>query len=119
LNRISFRSDRNYEWLDIANTYDEFLPVDTQRYVLWRARFDLSLTSGGDGDPTQLCGFASSPLCFIIASDWTELLSVEGTKLPLQLENDWVTWENENYEVYCVPTQAQQSTWGRVKGLYR
>jgi hypothetical protein len=104
--------------LDVSNTYDAFTPLIGSRYTLFQATFDHAFSAVGPGDPALVCDFAELPLCFHTVG--TELLLVDGTKIPFIIENDWVTWQDPDNNTRCpFATQAQDATWGRVKGLYR
>ena len=108
--------------LDIANTYDNFSPGVGQRYTMWQVRFDHTYSTAGAGDGSSSCGFASYALCFRIADDDTrapEFLLSDGTKVSGGIERDWVTWQDPTNASNCPLIQAQESTWGRVKGMYR
>jgi hypothetical protein len=111
---------RNVE-LDIANTYDAFTPLSGQRYTLWQARFDHRFSTSGSGGSGGACSFASSPLCFRVPGEARrpELLLVDSSITYFSWEKDWVTWQDPVNAIHCPLIQAQDSTWGKVKGLYR
>lgn len=107
--------------LDIANTYDTFTPSAGQRYTLWQARFDHSYSTAAGGDAGVICRFAGDPLCFQISVDVLppEILLADGAKGSFSIERDWVTWQDPVNAMNCPQIQAEESTWGRVKGMYR
>lgn len=106
--------------LDIANTYDALSPLAGQRYTLWQAHFDHRLSTAGSGGGGA-CDFAANALCFRVPGEvrTPELLLAEGGLVPFGWEKDWVTWQDPANTIHCPLIQVQESTWGKVKGLYR
>jgi hypothetical protein len=121
LNRYSYDPLTGKALLDISNTYDEFVPAPGDRYTLWQAIFNHGFSVPGDDDPSLYCRFAAQPLCFVLLVPTTEMLLVDGTKLPFDgADSEYATWEDPANSLGCpLATQARDATWGRVKGLYR
>lgn len=104
--------------LDVSNTYDLVARDPGVRYTLWQASFDHAFSDFGPQDPLLACGFVENPLCFHTV--FTEMLLEDGSKIPWVLENEFVTWQDPNNDTRCpFATQAEPSSWGRVKGMYR
>jgi hypothetical protein len=120
LNQYRYDAASGTATLDISNTYDAFTPLLASRYTVWQATFDHAFSATGMQDPAVACGFAENPLCFWIDPTKWELLLVGGTKEGFDApDNDWVTWQDAGNTLNCPVVQAQSSTWGKVKGLYR
>ena len=106
--------------LDCANTYDDFTPVAGTRYTVWQARYDHAFSDVGVQDPSLACGFVENMVCFALLTLDTEILLTDGSKESFEgADNDYVTWQDAGNSLNCPVVQAQPSTWGRVKGLYR
>ncbi len=107
-----------FAWIRLANTFNEFNAVSTQRYTLFVISFDMTYTVSGPGDPPNYCGGTEIPVGF--QSLGTEFLHTDGhltkdtTSPELFAEFAWID---------CFPdwecTGAHPSTWGRVKATYR
>ena len=118
LDNYGYDQGTNKVLFDVANAYDRFDVDPAQRYTLYKATFNHAFSTGGDGDPALFCRFADDPACFHIVG--TELLLLDGTSIPMVLENDFVTWQDPNNDGGCPgATQTRDASWGRVKGLYR
>lgn len=97
--------------------YDEFSADPSRRHVLWRADFDHTGSQDGSDSPAGGCGSAGDPMCIIIRE--IGILIFTGT-VPVPLDSDYVTWNDVSNLGGCPGSvQAQATTWGRVKTLYR
>lgn len=104
--------------LDVVNVYDAFTPLPGTRYVLWKAIFDHSFSESGAQDPSVACGFADTGLCLNIVS--TETIDPFSNSTTFGMENESVTWSDpSNFQPCPGAVQAEATTWGRVKSLYR
>ncbi len=99
-----------YVQIRMANTFNEFNAVSTQRYTLFIVSFDMTYAVTGAGDPPNSCGGAEIPMLF--QSMGTEFLHTDG-----HLSKD--TTNSELIATWNTFTPTQPSTWGHVKGLYR
>ena len=106
--------------LDVANAYDDFTPVAGNRYTVYQAKYDHAFSDTGAQDPNLACGFVENAVCFWLMVSDAELLLTDGSKEGFEgADNDWVTWQDPGNTSGCPFVQAEPSTWGRVKGLYR
>jgi hypothetical protein len=103
--------------LDWSLAHDPVTYNPAVRYTLARAKFDHTYSNVGPTDPSY-CGGAEGSLCFhiVLAEHVNDLFQ----KSTYGLDEFWVTWQDVGNTLGCPgPTQAEQTTWGRVKGLYR
>ena len=106
--------------LRLAITYDPVVgPVPSQRYTLWQVLFDHTFSNVGPSPPDHsTCGGAEQCEQFLVTN--AALLALSG-----QAENmagcdvgagvPAATWNGGSN---C-PVGTQNSTWGKMKGLYR
>lgn len=88
------------------------------RYMMFDYNFNHAFSNVGPRDPALECGFAELPLCLHLV--YTEHLFPDLTSGTYNLETDFITWQDPNNGSGCPgATQNTESTWGRVKGLYR
>jgi hypothetical protein len=120
INQYLYDSGSGKALLDMAVAHDPITLDPATRYTLSRATFDHTYSVTGPGTPGSTCGGAEAPLCFHIIN--AEFLNDQFVKEPFSYSANefWVTWQDAGNTLGCPgPTQAEQSTWGRVKGLYR
>lgn len=99
--------------LRLAITYDNITTTQDQRYVLWKIGFDHTHSvAGTDADP-QTCDGAATPLNFAVTS---QIGLPGGLYLITTMEpgDQVVTWNGG-----VSHARIQQTTWGRLKGMYR
>ncbi len=103
-----------YVQIRMANTFNEFNAVSTQRYTLFIVSFDMTYAVTGPGDPPNSCGGAEIGMNF--QSMGTEFLHTDG-HLSKDTTNSelFATWQGGA----PIPTQTTTTTWSRMKGLYR
>ena len=103
--------------LDALNAYDERTPTGVVE-TMYQFLFNHVFSDVGPQDPALACGDADGSVCFHIV--YTEHLNPDLTQGTYNVANEWVTWQDPLNETQCPgPTQNENSTWGRVKGLYR
>lgn len=103
--------------LDMLNAYDQKAPTGGDE-ALYQMSFDHLFSDSGPQNPALACGHADRPVCFHIV--FSELLNPDLTTGSFNVANDWVTWNDAGNSTGCPgATQNENSTWGRVKGLYR
>ena len=105
--------------MDVANTFDDFTPLLGTRYTMWQAAFNHAFSTVGDGDPAVFCTFAGDAMCAVLGNPDgapNEILLINGDTDIYDFEIGWVTWNNIGG---CPAIQTKESSWGRVKGLYR
>ena len=108
----------NTATLDMLNAYDTADPVAGTIYTVWQALFNHTFSDVGPQDPALACGNAETQICFWLF--YTEFLQPDLTFGPFDsIGNDYVTWNDPGNTNGCPNVQNQNSTWGRVKGLYR
>lgn len=104
--------------LEMFNAYDPADPAAASRYTVWQATFNHLFSDAGPQDPAVACGNADTILCFWLY--YTEFLNPDLTFGPFDaVDNNYVTWQDPSNTNGCPNVQNQNSTWGRVKGLYR
>jgi hypothetical protein len=100
--------------LRLAITYDDLATDPNQRYVLWKIGFDHSHSvAGTDNDPAT-CDGVDVPVTLTVM---THILLTYGQyQLPAAPEpsDSEVRWTG-----LMVPVRTQNTTWGRLKSLYR
>ena len=103
--------------LDALNAYDQRTPTGVVE-TMYQFPFNHLFSDAGPQDPALACGDAERPVCFHIV--YTEHLNPDLTTGTYNLANEWTTWQDPANGTLCPgPTQNENSTWGRVKGLYR
>jgi hypothetical protein len=103
--------------LDMAVAHDPKTLAAASRYALFQATFDHTYSNAGPTN-ADYCGGAEFPLCCHIVG--AEFLNDQFVKEGYNIENDFVTWNDPANDGGCPgATQARESSWGRVKGLYR
>ena len=103
--------------LDMLNAYDQKAGANTTE-SMYQVSFDHLFSDAGDQDPTLACGHADDPVCLHIV--YTEHLYPDLTSGTYNIANEWITWQDAGNSTGCPgATQNENSTWGRVKGLYR
>ncbi len=105
--------------VDVLNAYDSAAAANpVTRYTLFQYTFNHAFSDVGPQDPALACGFAERSLCLHLV--YTEHLNPDLTSGTYNVENDFVTWQDPANDGGCPgATQNEESTWGRVKGLYR
>ena len=119
LKEYSFDSGTGMATIDISNTYSDFTPLPGTGYTLWQASFDHAFSVLGVGNPALVCQFAGNALCFAIRADHQILLAGGTTPNFDGISTGFVTWQDTGNAVGCPGVQAQTSTWGRIKNMYR
>ena len=108
----------NTATFDCLNAYFTADPVAATRYTVWQAAFNHLFSDAGPQDPAVACGNAETQICFWLF--YTEFLNPDLTFGPFDsISEDFVTWQDPGNTNGCPTVQNQNSTWGRVKGLYR
>jgi len=104
--------------LDMLNAHDLVSdPEPEEPYVLYRVTFDHSESACGEVDPDLACGHLDRPAHIWIS--YTEFLRPDLSLAPFALRQEFAYWQEPGCPPDCPAVQAQSSTWGRVKGLYR
>lgn len=103
--------------LDMLNAYDMAVGTNLAQ-TLYQINFDHTFSDAGPQDPLLACGHADDPVCLHIV--YGEHLYPDLTSGTYNIANEWVTWQDAGNGTGCPgATQNENSTWGRVKGLYR
>lgn len=103
--------------LDCINAYDTKIPTGGLE-TLWVLDFNHLFSDTGVQDPALACGNAERPVCFHIVGN--EHLDPNLVVTTFNVANEYITWQDAGNTTGCPgPTQNENSTWGRVKGLYR
>lgn len=118
-------------FLRLTSSYDTFSPAPATQYTAWQIHFDHTQSNAGPTSPGGSdCGNIEYCVNFLV--DHADLLLPSGQRLPLMLcdQEDAVhcasaTW-NGGCEIIHAggcpqfdPVPTQNSTWGRLKSLYR
>lgn len=102
---------------DVLNAYDSMLTPDpATRYTVLQGVFDHAFSDTGPQDPLIACGNADEPVCFWL--QYTEFLNPDLTSEEFDIGNNILTWNGQTTPI-CPTVQNENTTWGRVKGLYR
>lgn len=118
ISNYGYQTDKsNTATLDVLNAYDTATPTSTTRYAAFQANFDHLFSDSGPQDPAVACGNADTQICFWLFL--TEFLNPDLTVSPFGITNDYVTWNDAANSNGCPTVQVNETTWGRVKGLYR
>ena len=109
--------------LRLAIAYDTFDPAPATRYTTWIITFDHSFSTTGPSDPGLTCGGAEIKENFQHLREDNSYFAGY-----LTLDNQFVTLTPCDQDPFNIaatwnggflPVAAKETTWGKVKGLYR